>query len=140
MPSILIFILFSLSVFAQSPEQPAKENTTDLRNYLLIFRIEDVKSGKVYQLDRTAVAEHYLRLIDGKEEELRKVDSKDAKKLDMDFASKFIRIQYEIAAIEGKCSVTLRLHMKGEEQDICEKDEKKSQEVATFITDLAKRF
>jgi hypothetical protein len=140
MPSILIFILLSLTVFAQSPEQPAKENTLDLRNYLLIFRIEDVKSGKIYQLDRTSISEHYLRLINGKDEELRKVDSKEAKKLDQDFAAKFIRIQYEIASPEGKCDVTLRLHMKGEDQDICEKDEKKSQEVASFVSDLAKRF
>jgi hypothetical protein len=30
--------------------------------------------------------------------------------------------------------------MKGEEQDICEKDDKKSQEMAALITELAKRF
>lgn len=137
---LFLCLFFSLSAFAQSPEQPVKENDQDLRSNLTIFRIEDVKNDKVYILNRTTLLDHYLKYIKGDEEELRKVDSRDAKKLDSDFASKFIRIQYEIPAVEGKCKVTLRLMMKGEEQEICEKDEKKSQEVATFVQELAQRF
>jgi hypothetical protein len=136
----LIVLLFSFAVYAQSPDQPVKESSTDLRNQLAIFQIEDVKSGKTFVLFRTNQLEHYLRLKNDKEETLRKVDTKDAKKLDSDFASRFLKSQYEIPSEKGDCKVTLRLIMKGEEQDLCEKDEKKTQEVAPFVDELSRRF
>lgn len=140
MPSLLVLLMLS-SLYAQSPEQPAKEESHDLRNnQLTIFRIEEVKTGKIYQLERNVLLDHYLKLTNGNDEELRKVDTRDAKKLDMDFAGRFIRIQYEIPSVDGACKVTHRLAMKGDEQEVCEKDEKKSQEVASFLQELAKRF
>ncbi len=69
-----------------------------------------------------------------------KVSAKEAKKLDMDFASKFLKCQYELPPSEEGCKVTLRLSMKGESQDVCRKDEKKAQEINPFLKDLTKRF
>ncbi len=136
----LIILLFSFAVYAQSPDQPVKESSTDLRNQLDMFQIDDVKSGKTFILFRTNQLEHYLRLKNDKDETLRKVDTKDAKKLDTEFASRFLKAQYEIPSEKGDCKVMLRLIMKGEEQDICEKDEKKTREVAPFVDELSKRF
>ncbi len=134
-------LLFSLSCFAQHSEQPHKENNADLRSSSVLFSVEDLKAEKIIWLERTPHMDHFLRLRDLDDQEvLRKVDSKDAKNLEMEFASKFLKCQYEILSVDGACKALYKLHLKGEEQEICKKDEKKTQEIEVFYERLHKRF
>lgn len=137
---ILIFLLLISTAFAQHSEQPVKEDSSDLREETILFSIEEVDSEKAWILERSPSFTNVLRKKDKKGEEVRKIDGRIAQKLDRDFASRFLKCQYEIPAAEGDCKVTLRLIMKGESQEICAKDDKKSQEILTFVEDLNKRF
>lgn len=136
----IVLFLISFGAMAQHAAQPEKESTSDLRSSLNIFSIEDTDSEKIYWLERTANLDYFLRLKDDDDESIRKVDSRDAKKLEMDFASRFLKIQYELPASEGKCEVTLRLSLKGESQEVCKKDDKKTQEIKPFLDAIGKRF
>ena len=139
---LLFFIILSLSsAFAQHSEQPTKESTSDLRNQSILFSIEDVPNKKTFWLERTQSMDYFLRVKEsGSDEEIKKIDSGSAKKLDMDFASRFLKCQYEIEEVKGDCKVTLRLSMKGETQDLCGKDDKKTQEIDPFLKNLSKQF
>jgi hypothetical protein len=128
------------SLFAQHTSQPEKESTTDLRSGLVMFSVEDVKEETIYWLERTANYDYFLRMKEDDDEKILKVGSKDALKLDREFASKFLKAQYEIESVTGDCKVTLRLSLKGEGQDLCKKDDKKTQEFLPFIKSLAQRF
>lgn len=136
---LLLFFLLSISAFAQTP-QPEKESKDDLRAGLIMFSIEDVGKETTYWLERTIAEDFFLRMKEEDDEKIMKISSKDAKKLDMDFASKFLKIMYELPASPEGCKVTLRLSMKGETQDVCGKDEKKAQEIVPFMKEVAKRF
>jgi hypothetical protein len=140
MKSLIISMLFSSFVFAQYSEQPAKESNEDLRHNHLIFSLEESQDNAFFALERTPALGHYLRYKKNDEVQITKVDSADAQGLDMNFARHFLKIQYEIPTVEGDCKVTLRLNLKGEKQEVCEKDEKKTQELATFLKELKKRF
>jgi hypothetical protein len=134
----LIFIL-SLPVFSQT-QQPEKESKDDLRAGLIMFSMEDIGEDTTYWLERTTGQDYFLRMKEDDDEKIMKISSKDAKKLDMDFASKFLKLMYELPPSPEGCKVTLRLTMKGETQDMCGKDEKKAQEMMPFMKDVAKRF
>lgn len=136
----LLILLLPMMASAQHSEQPAKENLEDLRTTKDLFSIEDVKSEVVYTLERSPQLEHYLRRSKDEDDAVKKTDSRDAKKLDMDFAARFIRSQYEHPTTPGDCKVVFRLNMKGEEQNICDKDDKKTQEFRSFVEELKKRF
>lgn len=138
----LLFLLAFLPALAlaQHSEQPQAESTTDLRGHTLLFSVEDLNSGNTYMLERTPALGHFLKLIGKKEEKIAKLDGRDAQQLDRDFVSRFLKLQYEIQDVEGKCEVQLRLTMKGEAQDVCKKDDKKTQEMAPFISLLSQRF
>lgn len=138
---ILLVGLLALNLaHAQHSDQPQKESDTDLRSQTVLFSVEEVSSGRVITLERTAGLDNYLRLTKGKDESIKKVDSREAKKMDLDFAKHFLKCQYELPTAEGKCDVMLRLNLKGEDQEICKKDEKKTQEFADFIQNLNQRF
>jgi hypothetical protein len=137
---LLIFFLVSFSAFAQHSSQPEKESFEDLRSGNIMFSIQDVGEEITLWLERTASLDYFLRLKEDDEEKLLKISAKEAKKLEMDFASKFLKCQYELPPSEEGCKVTLRLSMKGEGQDVCRKDDKKAQEIAPFLKDLVKRF
>lgn len=132
--------LICFSARAQHAAQPEKENTADLRSSIVMFSLEDTNGEKLYWLERTANLDYFLRLKKDNDESIRKVDSREAKKLDMDFASRFLKIQYEIEAVKGDCDITLRLTMKGETQELCKKDDKKTQEIKPFLDAISKRF
>lgn len=137
---LFLIVFLSYGALAQHSSQPEKESAEDLRSGLTIFSIEDVGEETTIWLERTASLDYFLRMKEEDEEKLLKVSAKEAKKLDMDFASKFLKCQYELPPSEEGCKVTLRLSMKGESQDVCRKDEKKAQEINPFLKDLAKRF
>lgn len=137
---IFLLLLFTLSALAQHTDQPVKESVSDLRSNMVMFSIEEASDDKIYWLERTAGEDYFLRMKDGEDETLQKISSRDARAMDMDFASRFLKVQYEIPAGEGKCQVTLRLTMKGDSQDICKKDDKKAQEITPFLKALTKRF
>ena len=128
------------SAFAQYSEQPLKESSSDLRSQTVLFSIEIADAKKTYLLERTSGQDYFLRFKNKKEETIKKIAGREATALDREFASKFLKAQYEIPTKEGSCEVTLRLNMKGEGQDVCEKDDKKSQEFGPFIEHLSKRF
>jgi hypothetical protein len=140
MKMIIILCFFFSSSWAQYSEQPKKENNEDIRSQSVLFSVETISDKKVYWLEQTAGMDYFLRSKNGKEETIKKIGSREAKKLDMEFASRFLRCQYEIPSIVGDCQVTLRLVMKGEGQEICQKDDKKSQEILAFLSELQKRF
>lgn len=138
--SLLLILFLSSSLWAQYSEQPAKEDTADLRSQSVLFSLEDQVSKKTFWLERTSNLDYFLRFKTKGQEEIRKLASREGAKLDREFASRFLRCQYELTAEPGACEVMLRLSMKGETQDICKKDEKKTQEMAAFVSELSKRF
>ena len=141
MPFLFAFILtLSPLVMAQYSEQPLKESAIDLRSQTILFSVEIPDDKKTYLLERTSNQDFFLRLKHKDSETIKKIAGRDAVRLERDFAARFLRCQYEIPSKDGDCDVTLRLKMKGEEQDICEKDDKKSQAMTSLITELAKRF
>lgn len=141
MRSLYIFsIALSFSVFAQHSSQPAKESSDDLRDGQTMFKIHDVNEGTDIWLERTASQDYFLRMKESKDEKLIKLAAREAKKLDMEFASKFLKCQYELPPSEEGCKVSLKLTMKGDVQEICGKDEKKAQEIYPFAKNLQKRF
>ena len=138
--ALLLLLVLSQSVMAQYSEQPLKESSSDLRSQTVLFSLAIPQEKKIYLLERTASGDYFLRLKHKENEIIKKISGRDALRVDRDFASRFLRCQYEIPSKEGDCAVTLRLMMKGEEQDICEKDDKKGQEMTGLIDELAKRF
>lgn len=141
MPLAFAFIfVFSSLAFAQYSEQPEKESASDLRSQTVLFSVEIPKEKKIYLLERTPNGDFFLRLKHKDNETIRKIAGREANRIDRDFASRFLRCQYEIPAKDGECGVTLRLTMKGDGQEICEKDDKKTQEMAALIDELSKRF
>lgn len=141
MPFVFVFLMvFSSLSRAQHPEQPLAESNADLRSNLVLFSVELPKDKKTFLLERTAGQDYFLRLKVKGEEKIQKVPGREAQRLDRDFASRFLRCQYEIPSAQGKCEVTLRLSMKGEGQEICQKDDLKTQEISTFLTELSNRF
>lgn len=140
----LVFLLsllsFSFVALAQHSEQPQKESTDDLRNQNVLFSIEVTDSKKLYWLERSANLDYFLRSKSGKKEAIQKISSKDAQKMDMTFASGFLKCQYELPSAPGDCKLTLRLTMKGETQEICAKDEQKNQVINSFLQDMIKQF
>jgi hypothetical protein len=137
---LYLTMLLSFSAHAQHASQPMKESTDDLRSGLIMFSIEDLKRGTTLWLERTANLDYFLRWKDKKDEKIIKVAGRDAKQFDREFASKFLKCQYELPSSSEGCKVTLRLIMKGERQDICEKDEKKAQEILPLAQKLETRF
>jgi hypothetical protein len=140
MAIVVLTLLFTWLGYGQHSEQPEKESASDLRNQNVLFSVSDLGSKKTYQLERSPNYEYLLRSVSKGEDDVRKISSKDALSLDRQFSSKFLRCQYEIPTAEGPCVATLRLTMKGEDLEICSKDDKKSQEMAPFVQDLSKRF
>lgn len=136
----ILSLLLSFTALAQDTSAPAKESTSDLRNGLVIFSIEDLKKDEMFWLERTPNLDFYLHFKNKKNEKIQKIDSRDAKKMDMNFAARFLKCEYELPASPKECSVTLRLSMKGEKQVICAKDEEKTQEIIPFMQDLNRRF
>lgn len=141
MSHFILFLCFVCSFsWAQHSEQPQKESTFDLRTQSVLFSIEIPQDKKMYLLERTANLDYFLRLKTKNNETIKKMAGREAQKLDRDFASRFLRCQYEIPSEKGDCKVTFRLLMKGERQDICQKDEKKTREFVAFVEALAQRF
>lgn len=138
--AFLFILAFSPMVMAQYSEQPVKESQTDLRSQTILFSVEIPKDKRTYLLERSANQDYFLRMKYKGDETIKKIASREANRIDRDFASRFLRCQYEIPLEEGECEVTLRLQMKGEEQEICKKDDKKSQEMTALISELSKRF
>ncbi len=137
---ILLFLIVT-SAFAQHSSQPQKESTSDLRTGLTMFSIENTEDEMIVWLERTPNLDYFLRMKEEDEDEkIQKITTRDAKKLDREFASKFLKLQYELPPSPKGCEVTLRLNMKGERQSVCEKEDKKTQEILPIIKDLIKRF
>jgi hypothetical protein len=137
---LLLLIFLSLPTFAQHSSQPDKESASDLRSGLIMFSIFDIEEETTYWLERTSSDDYFLRMKEDDKEKIQKLSSRDAKKLDMEFASKFLKAMYELPPSAEGCKASLKLNMKGEGQNICAKDDKKTQEFVPFAKALAKRF
>lgn len=136
---IVLLLIIASTVLAQN-SQPQKESSEDLRSGIVMFSLEDISNEKTIWLERTQGLDYFLKIKIEDEEKIQKVTTKDAKVLDAHFASRFLKTLYEFPASETGCKVTLRLTMKGETQEICNKDDKKTQEMTPFFKDLEKRF
>lgn len=141
MPLLLLIIMAFTSVsFGQYSEQPSKESSSDLRSQLVLFSVEIPKEKKTYLLERSANQSYFLRMIEGDKVTMRKIASGEATKLDREYASRFLKCMYEIPSEAGDCQVTLRLQMKGDGQEICEKDDKRYQEFSGLLSKISKFF
>ncbi len=136
----ILFILTLISTSFAQNSQPQKESSADLRNGIVVFSVEDIARETTIWLERTQGLDYFLKIKIEDEEKIQKVTTKEAKSLDADFASRFLKCQYEHPVSEPGCRVTLRLTLKGDSQDICKKDDKKTQEIVPFFKDLEKRF
>ena len=136
----LILTVFSTSVWAQSPSQPEKESTDDLRTGMVMFSIDSKLDDRHVWLERTPSEDYFLRMTKGKTEKILKLSSKEAKQIDMEFASKFLKSMYELPTSPEKCKMAFQLVMKGESQNICKEEDGKTQEFAPFEAALYKRF
>lgn len=137
---LLVITAICSMAFAQYSEQPLPESASDLRSQYIMFSIEIPEEKKTYFLERTSGQDYFLRFKDKDAEKIKKVAGRVAQSIDRDFASRFLKVQYEIPTAKGDCKVTLRLYMKGEKQDLCTKDDKKTQELRPFIEEMSKRF
>lgn len=138
---LILMLFFANVAYSQHSDQPQKESSSDLRTGIVVFSIEDKEAETETWLERTAGLDYFLKSRDDDDKErIQKITTKDAKKLDMEFASKFLKCQYELPPSPEGCKVTLRLTMKGENLDVCGKDEKKAQEIVPFLKELHKRF
>lgn len=140
MQVLLLSLILSFSVFAQHTAQPEKESKSDLRTGLVMFSIHNLDQDVLVWLERTSNDDYFLKRKVKGEEQLQKISGRDAKKLDQDFAAKFLKAMYELPASPEGCKALLQLSMKGEAQEICGKDDKKTQEFLPFAKDLSKRF
>lgn len=141
MPLLLFLLtLIILPACAQHSEQPKKEDNSDLRSQSMLFSVEDVAKKKLLWLERTANLDYFLYSRVKDDEEMIKLASKEGAKIDREFSARFLKCQYELPTIEGTCEVTHKLNMKGETLEICKKDDKKTQEMASFVAELSKRF
>lgn len=129
-------VLFSTIVWGQHSEQPSAEETTDLRKQTIIFSLE--KSDSIIWLERTASLDYFLRNKEGDSLKLQKIDSRSAKAMEMDFASKFIKYQFEVTP--EHCDIVLKISLQGEEQNVCKKDDKKAREFLSAFSELLKKF
>ncbi len=137
MPFVFLIISIILNFsYAQYPGQPEKESSTDLRSRFQLFRLEIVQDQIYYQLERSSNEEYFLTTQTNKQKSLTKITRVHAIKLDQLFSSEFLKAEFEILAKEGPCEVTLRLTMKGQEQQICKKDDEKAQAFGQIISDL----
>jgi hypothetical protein len=140
MPLSFIFCFFTIFALAQG-HQPQKESSADIRANTIIFSIHDVNDEAKVILEKSSNLEYSLRYILKKNvEKVQKISGREAQKMDLDFASKFLKCQYELPPSEERCKVTLRLMMKGENLDICDKEDKKTREIAPFLKLLIERF
>lgn len=142
MNKFLLLAVFFISsvVHAQHSEQPVKENDTDLRNQSILFAIESKDNKTTYFLERTVGRDYFLRRKTTKNDELKKLASHFAQQLDREFSSLFLKVQYEIPDVDGKCDIVLRLTLRGETQDICKKDDKKTQEFKKLRANFSDLF
>jgi hypothetical protein len=141
MQMFLLTLCLSLTAFAQHEAQPQKESASDHRSGLQVFHISDLENDQEIWLEKTLSLDYFLRMKgDDGADKIQKISSKDAKQLDTRFASRFIKCQYDLPPSPTGCKVTLRLSMKGETQELCGKDEKKTQEILPFLEELTKRF
>lgn len=138
---VLLILLFTANLWAQHSSQPEKESSADLRTGIMVFSIDHLGDEKKIWLERTANLDYFLHMqIEEDDEKIQKITTKDAKQMDMDFASRFLKCQYELPPSEEGCKVTLRLTMKGEALEVCRKDDKKTQAIEPFYKEIEKRF
>ena len=100
----------------------------------------DLTLEKVIWLERSANLEYFLRMKQKDEVKILKISSREATKIDREFASGFIKCQYGSPAAPKNCEVTLRLKMKSESQEICNKEDQKTQEMGALFQKLSGLF
>ena len=136
----LICLILTSQVLGQNANQPQKESNLDLRTNLTLFSITDLSLEKVIWLERTANLEYFLRMKQNDQVKILKIPSREATMLDREFASGFLKCQYEFPESPKQCEVTLRLKMKSETQEICHKEDQKTREMGAIFQKLNKLF
>jgi hypothetical protein len=135
-----ICLILSTHVFGQNGHQPQKESHLDIRSSAIVFSIADLPLKKSIWLERTPNLEYFLKLKQSEQLKIIKISSREASRLDREFASRFLKCQYELPQSPKDCVVTLRLTMKSEAQEICEKEDQKTQEMVGLFKKLHELF
>ena len=140
MKLVLFCLIISTHIFGQSSNQPTKESSLDIRTNLVLFSMADLSLEKVIWLERTANLEYSLRMKQKDEVKILKISSREATRIDREFASKFLKCQYELPLAPKDCEATLRLKMKSEYQEICNKEDQKTREINSLFQKLNRLF
>lgn len=141
MKYLFFLMIMTQAVMAQHhAEQPLPEDTEDARANFIVFEISDKDKNKTFTLERSPYFDHFLRYKDRKNEKLQKADSKLAKNLDGEFSALYLKAMYEMASKKGQCREAFRLSLRGEAQQICQKEDQKTQMIKSFIQLLEKQF
>jgi len=137
----LILTLLICDSFALTTDQPIAEPNQDLRAQHSVLSVEQVESERVFSLDKTVNGEYFLRQKLKNQDSLIKLAGREASRIDNIFSKHFLACQFEIPHVDGDCKVTLRLKLRGDIQEICLKDEQKTQKINSFIdAELVPKF
>jgi hypothetical protein len=136
---LFCFILASHAL-GQNANQPQKESHLDIRSSSVLFSIVDLDLNKVIWLERTVNLEYFLKMKLKDQERILKLSGKEASSIDREFASGFLKCQYELPESRKDCEVILRLKMKSEAQEICKKEDEKTRLTRTLFQKLDKLF
>lgn len=132
----ILFLLFSVSVFAQT-RTPKRTDTTDLRTHKSVFEIifTENKQKNFIQFKSNAQGNYHLHhLVGTKLISSKKLTSENAQKIDEEFVDKFITMKYMMGESDiKKCDTSIELKMRGEDFEVCQKDKKRNDLVKEFI-------
>jgi hypothetical protein len=122
----IILLIFQFLALAEAP--PQKENNLDLREDKTLFSLHDAKNNSLRNL-KIGGSEYKLTI--GSEE--RKTEQTFAVEIDKEFASLFLRLQYEVDSPLKVCDKNYQLVLRNEILKICEKDEQRTRLIAEFL-------
>lgn len=135
---MIVWLMISLSIYAQDPEVVAESNK-DLRSSEVLYRIENKSEKSMISLERTNTNDYNLVLTKAKDPSRQKISRIEGQKLDAELSSIFIDLQIEQMEMKN-CSSEWELILRKEKLDWCIKDEKKTQALKNYWEDIQSRF
>ncbi len=130
------FFFISLSM-AQHPEQPYKIDDEHFRGSSFVFKIVDENESFEVALEKTFEGNHFLKSIEDSEvHQIKKISSKKANILALDFSSNFLRAYHSLPEGEVKCKKIYSLQLKNQNLNICDDDKDKIKWIKVTLNSL----
>jgi len=137
MPYIFLGILFLTTSMAQHPEQPYKLEDEDFRNSSFVFKITDKNESMEIILEKNFEGNHLLKSIEDTEiDQIKKISSKRAKKIETDFSFNFLKSYHESTKQQIACKTIYNLQLKNQNLNICDDEEEKIKWVKLTLSNL----